>query len=291
MTTQETDGHGPEAPGGRPGTSGPGIFQHCSADQFGINSQPSFSRILGQVLQSMMRVAQEYIKFPQTTEEIQSYKEAFYNIAGMPNVLGIIDCTHAALIPPARSERAYRNRKLYQSINVQIVVGPYLNIIDVVPNYPGSCHDAFILRNTELYARFQHGVYGDSCLLGDNGYRLSRWLLTPYLNPRTREEERFNRAHKRTRAMIEYTFGLLKSRCRCLDITGGALKYKPQTVCKIIIACCMLHNIAQNNNIPAEFAQDLREEIGATVETQEVKQDSQAVRQHITAHSLQISCV
>ncbi|KAJ1191781.1 hypothetical protein NDU88_001096 [Pleurodeles waltl] len=82
------------------------------------------------------------------------------------------------------------------------------------------------------------------------GYpNLSR-LLTPVRNPRTRAEERYNDAHGRTRRVIERTFGLLKARFRCLHMTGGSLYYSPKKVCQIIVACCMLHNLALQRQVP-----------------------------------------
>ncbi|KAM9308257.1 putative nuclease HARBI1 [Gastrophryne carolinensis] len=36
------------------------------------------------------------------------------------------------------------------------------------------------------------------------------------------------RAHRKTRAVVERMFGLLKTRFRCLDHTGGALQYDPK---------------------------------------------------------------
>ncbi|XP_056375375.1 putative nuclease HARBI1 [Hyla sarda] len=231
----------------------------------------------------MLNVAKDYIKFPASMEEIQAIKEQFYNIAGFPNVLGAIDCTHVALVPPADSEHVYRNRKMYRSINVQVLVGPNLQILDIVPNYPGSCHDSFILQGTELFRRFQRGDYGDSLILGDNGYRLSSWLMTPYLNPRTPAEQRYNLAHKNTRSIVERTFGILKSRFRCLDVSGGALLYKPKIVCQIIIACAILHNIANKHNIETPLADDLRAEIQINLD-QNIPADNagQLLRQHIT---------
>ena len=35
-----------------------------------------------------------------------------------------------------------------------------------------------------------------------------------------------------------------------LDHTGGYLCYKPGKVCKVMVTCCVLHNICQGNNIP-----------------------------------------
>ncbi|KAJ1097843.1 hypothetical protein NDU88_002959 [Pleurodeles waltl] len=89
---------------------------------------------------------------------------------------------------------------------------------------------------------------------GDSGYPNLSWLLTPARNPRTRAEERYNEAHGQTRRVIERTFGLLKARFRCLHITGGSLFYSPKKVCQIIVACCMLHNLALRQQVP--FLQD-----------------------------------
>ncbi|KAJ1121649.1 hypothetical protein NDU88_000169 [Pleurodeles waltl] len=50
--------------------------------------------------------------------------------------------------------------------------------------------------------------------------------------------------------MIERTFGLLKARFRCLHMTGGSLFYSPKKVCQIIVACCMLHNLALRRQMP-----------------------------------------
>ncbi|KAJ1197172.1 hypothetical protein NDU88_001034 [Pleurodeles waltl] len=50
--------------------------------------------------------------------------------------------------------------------------------------------------------------------------------------------------------MIERTFSLLKARFRCLHLTGGSLYYSPKKVCQIIMACCMLHNLALQRRVP-----------------------------------------
>ncbi|KAJ1205748.1 hypothetical protein NDU88_001175 [Pleurodeles waltl] len=132
--------------------------------------------------------------------------------------------------------------------------------------FPGSVHDAYILRNSripDMMGQLQrHRVW----LLGDSGYPNLSWLLTPVRNPRTRAEERYNDAHGRTRSVIERTFGLLKARFRCLLMTGGSLFYSPKKVCDIIIACSMLHNLALRRQVPFLQADDPDDGVVAAVE-------------------------
>ncbi|WAR13102.1 HARB1-like protein, partial [Mya arenaria] len=49
-------------------------------------------------------------------------------------------------------------------------------------------------------------------LLGDSGYPLKRFLMTPYLHPGSPAEERFNKAQKGAELVVERSFGVLKSR-------------------------------------------------------------------------------
>ncbi|KAJ1210917.1 hypothetical protein NDU88_006279 [Pleurodeles waltl] len=140
---------------------------------------------------------------------------------------------------------------------------------DVNAMFPGSVHDAYILRNSsipDMMGQLQrHCVW----LLGDSGYPNLSWLLTPVRNPRTRAEERYNEAHGRTRRVIERTFGLLKARFRCLHMTGGSLFYSPKKVCDIIIACSMLHNLALRRQVPFLQEDDPNDGVVAAVESVE----------------------
>lgn len=55
---------------------------------------------------------------------------------------------------------------------------------------------------------------------------------------------------KWTRVLIEQTFGLLKSRFRCLHKSGVSLQYIPQKCANIIVACLLLHNYCVKRRIP-----------------------------------------
>ncbi|KAJ1200599.1 hypothetical protein NDU88_004422 [Pleurodeles waltl] len=108
---------------------------------------------------------------------------------------------------------------------------------------------------------------------GDSGYPNLSWLLTPVRNLRTRAEDHYNEAHGRTRRVIERTFGLLKARFRCLQMTGGSLYYSPKKVCQIIVACCMLHNLALRRQVP--FLQEDGPEGGLVAAVEPVDSEEQ----------------
>jgi DDE superfamily endonuclease len=85
--------------------------------------------------------------------------------------------------------------------------------------------------------------------LGDSGYPAEPWLLTPLATPTTPSETAYNAAHVRTRNVIERCFGVMKSRFRCLDQSGGTLLYTPERACRIVTAVCVLHNFCITRNI------------------------------------------
>ncbi|KAJ1115758.1 hypothetical protein NDU88_003980 [Pleurodeles waltl] len=166
-----------------------------------------FSKLLSRVLSALMKYMRSYIIFPEVGE-LATVKGDFYALGHIPNIIGAIDGTHVALVPPKDSEQVYRNRKSYHSMNVQVVCLADQYISHVNAKFPGSVHDAYVMRNSSIpYVMEQlqrHCVW----LIGDSGYPNLSWLLTPVRNPRTRAEERYNEAHGRSRRIIERTFGV-----------------------------------------------------------------------------------
>ncbi|XP_030058307.1 putative nuclease HARBI1 [Microcaecilia unicolor] len=229
-----------------------GTFQHVLGGNSGVD-QSTVSRHLTQVLRALKKCVRKHIAFPMGVEEHRKIKTGFFKIAGMPNVLGAIDCTHVAFTPPSDQEMQYRNRKMGYSLNVQAVCDANLKILDVVTRYPGSCHDSYILSNSALGRKFAEGRIAQGWLLGDAGYGSKTWLLTPITIPRSDAEKRYNESHISTRCTIERTFGVLKSRFRCLHISGGSLQYSPEKVADIVLVCCMLHNIALRHKLDIDI--------------------------------------
>ncbi|KAI7789435.1 putative nuclease HARBI1-like [Triplophysa rosa] len=102
---------------------------------------------------------------------------AFFAIAGFPNVIGAIDCTHT--LPSRPPPRWYVTM---------------CHITNVEAKWPGSVHDSRIFRETRLCTFFEPVFY----------------------DPNPGSQTCYNSALARTRACIDMTFGQLKGRFQCL---------------------------------------------------------------------------
>jgi hypothetical protein len=67
---------------------------------------------------------------------------------------------------------------------LQTVSEADLKIQDIVTLWPRSAHDAHILRNSVLCASMSMGNFGKGVLVGDSGYPIKPYLITPLLNVR-----------------------------------------------------------------------------------------------------------
>lgn len=144
-----------------------GTFQREIGDRSGI-SQPTFSRTMPAVLAAMKSFFRRYIQFPYDDGQQSVIKREFYEIAGFPNVVGVIDCTHVRLKAPSMNDYAFINRKNYHSINVQIICDAKLSILNMVARWPGGTHDSFILQNSSVGTKLREGaLQGRSHLLGE----------------------------------------------------------------------------------------------------------------------------
>jgi hypothetical protein len=87
-----------------------------------------------------------------------------------------------------------------------------LQILDIVARWPGSTHDARIFAESALCARMERGELPGS-LIGDSGYPLKRYLMTPVLQTRNPQERGYNDAHTRTRVKVIASFAVLMMYC------------------------------------------------------------------------------
>ena len=66
----------------------------------------------------------------------------------MPGIVGILDGTHIAIVNCPEGETDYINRKGYASVQLQLIMDDSLLINDAYVGWPGSTHDARVLRNS-----------------------------------------------------------------------------------------------------------------------------------------------
>ncbi|KAF0748506.1 putative nuclease HARBI1 isoform X1 [Aphis craccivora] len=250
---------------------GTGSYQSpVGNSRFTSVSQPTVSRCVNDIVSALnhSEIFNKWIKFPSNMQELIEVRNCFYRKTKFPGVIGCIDCTHVAIIPPPANlnlnenpypEHIYVNRKGYHSINVQLICDANLKVLNVNALFPGSTHDTHIWNNSNVlpFLKELHAHnYNDFYLLGDSGYPLRQWLITPITNPNNEAEEYFNTAQMACRSIIERCNGVLKQRFRCL-IKDRTLHYKPEKSSAIINACVVLHNICVSFKVP-----EINEEIG-----------------------------
>ncbi|KAJ8915451.1 hypothetical protein NQ315_003214 [Exocentrus adspersus] len=162
------------------------------ADFVGV-SVASASRIIKSVSSTIAALRPEIIQMPQTREELEFTVHKFYEIARFPRCCGAIDCTHVRIISPGGNDgEIYRNRKGYFSLNVQTVADASLKIRNIVAWWPGSCHDQTIFNNSRLKFNFENGGYTLFLLIGDSGYAVQPYLLTPLQTTNTEPERLYS---------------------------------------------------------------------------------------------------
>ncbi|KAJ8305567.1 hypothetical protein KUTeg_016163 [Tegillarca granosa] len=145
--------------------------------------------------------------------------------------------------------------RFYASGNFLQVIGDTMGkFTNISAQWPGSSHDSHIFRSSQARTYMeQHGGFDRGIILGDAGYPCKPFLMTPYRCADTPQKQLFNNRHCKTRCMIERAFGVWKRRFHVLH---SEIRMKPTKVCKIIIACAVLHNIAIELKEPLIDADD-----------------------------------
>jgi len=187
-----------------------GSFLLCVADFTGV-SESLACRYVHQVCRAIERQRPDFISFPPNEIDRNRVVNGFYSHSRFPRVIGAVDCTHIKIQSPGRhnilillksymfcfiqtwfvviciggdNAEVFKNRKGWFSINTQCICNPWLKIMDIVARWPGSSHDQIIFDNSNIKHKFETGVI-KGYLLGDGGYEVKPYLMTPLLNPTT----------------------------------------------------------------------------------------------------------
>ncbi|XP_034839902.2 putative nuclease HARBI1 isoform X2 [Maniola hyperantus] len=241
---------------------GDGSYQRGTGqDHVMTVAQTTVSKYLTQVTQAIVTVLMpKWITFPGTESARQNVARGFLVKHGFPDILGAIDCTHVDIFPPPFPTGVqYKNRKGRSTINVQLVVDVDCRIININARYPGRVHDQFIFNNSKVkqeMKRLYDSRIGQYYLLGDSGYALEPWMMTPDLEAvPSSSAEKYTNWHCQVRNCVERTNGYLKGTFRSLGI-DRVLHYSPEKASQLIYACATLYNIMVHYRIPMEQLTD-----------------------------------
>ncbi|KAF6214321.1 hypothetical protein GE061_009061 [Apolygus lucorum] len=227
------------------------------ADRFNITISSLF-RVNIRLIHFISGLAEEVIRWPSRQE--QTTIEASFRRKGFPGVVGAIDGTHVRIDKPAVDPDSYCNRKKYFSVQMQAVCDHQGKIRSVFIGFPGSVHDARVFTRSDFGVNIA-AMCGNYIVLGDSAYPCLRNLITPFkdFGRLTRSHKRFNKTLSSCRSVIEHCFGMLKQRFR--QLYHCKLR-SMENIAHFIRACCVLHNLAVDDNPELTFADPDISEVG-----------------------------
>ncbi|XP_027011351.2 protein ANTAGONIST OF LIKE HETEROCHROMATIN PROTEIN 1 [Tachysurus fulvidraco] len=223
-----------------------------------------------------------HIRFPDA-DKLLEMSTFFNNRWRVPQCVGAIDGTHIPIIAPEDRPQDYYNRKGWHSVVLQAVVDGKGLLWDVCVGYPGSVHDARVLRQSHLWEVLSDGeLLGQTkvtisgydlgyYLIGDPAIPMQKWLMKPFSDTGrlTPEQHTYNYRLSSAWSVVEMSFGRLKGRWRCL-LKRNDCKVE---LCKTMaVTCCVLHNICE------EHGDNFTEE--HTNRTENIQPPVQAVPEH-----------
>ncbi|KAM7300826.1 hypothetical protein ISCGN_016411 [Ixodes scapularis] len=202
-------------------------------------------------VQSPLGIRRGSIGFSQTTGKREDVERGFQRLGRIAGVIGCVDGTMIAIVGPSQNDptvtkAAYWCRKQFYALNAMEVCNADCRVMSIEPRYPGSVYNSFAWRYSWLRSNFEQGRLIDDgrLLLGDSGYALEPWLITPVpgFHATSTACGRFNKAHSSIRSIVERCIGLLKSRFQYLQ-RHRTLYYHPTTATVIISSCAVHHNM------------------------------------------------
>lgn len=214
-------------------------------DRFGIG-RGTCCQVVTRVSSWLVKISPQFIFWPSKDEQ-NDIKYTFKEVYKMPDVLGIIDCSHIKINRPKTSPRDYFCYKKHYSIKLQAICDSQLMFRDLYVGEPGSLHDVRVFRRSPFFAavmRSYKSFFPDNAyMLGDTAYQPTAWVVVPYKNVENISQRKiqFNKLMSSPRVKIEHSFGMVKNRFRRILHFTEIRRFKLMN--EIVISACVLHNI------------------------------------------------
>lgn len=225
-------------------------------DSFGLNHS-TVSQVTWRFVEALEESGLHHLRWPSTEPEITEIKSKFEKIRGLPNCCGTIDTTHILMSVAAGEPGSdmWIDCEKKHSMILQAIVDPEMRFRDIVTGWPGKMNDSSVLQSSSFFKLCEKGkrLSGKKLVLsegselaeyiiGDSGFPLLPWLFTPYQGKELSESKvEFNRRLFATRMVAQRALARLKEMWKIIQ--GVMWRPDKNRLPRIILVCCLLHNI------------------------------------------------
>lgn len=216
------------------------------------------SQVTWRFVESMEKRGLHHLRWPSSDEEKTKIKTKFEKIRGFPNCCGAIDTTHITMCLPLAdpANKVWFDHEKNHIMLLHAIVDPDMRLRDIVTGWPGKLSDSLVLKTSNFFKVCEkgNGLNGKPVFLsegseireyivGDSGFPLLPWLVTPYKGKGLSEiQTDFNKRHFATRLVARRALARLKEMWRIIH--GTMWRPDKHRLPRIILVCCLLHNIA-----------------------------------------------
>ncbi|XP_020571718.1 protein ALP1-like [Phalaenopsis equestris] len=222
---------------------------------FGLNHS-TVAQVTWRFIETMEERGIQHLQWPNSEQEIKSIKYKFERVRGLPNCCGAIDTTHIMMCLPSAdsSNKVWLDPEKNHSMLLQAVVDPEMRFRDIVTGWPGSMNEFAILHDSGFFKLCEKGLRLNGktelkegseireYIIGDSAFPLLHWLLTPYQGKELcASMVEFNKRHSATRIVAQRALARFKDMWRIIQ--GEMWRPDKHKLPRIILVCCILHNI------------------------------------------------
>ena len=237
------------------------ITMWACASKFGISKSILSLRFEQLVNIIVEQLGPAFLRWPSVKRQ-KYISYVFWLRRGIP---GVVSCADGSHIPfnllDKDAATDFYCRKGFYSIILQAAVDHVPLFTDVYVGWPGSVNDGRVWRNSPLKRKFEEFYNNPQAfpefsltnhhLLGDAAYKIDKYMLPPFKNTfiLRHSHRRYNKRQSGTRMAVERAFGQAKGKWQTLKW----LNYRTmQLNCKVITACCILHNYVKLGGAPLD---------------------------------------
>ena len=217
------------------------------AAQFGVRAATVYT-CTSKVIEVLTSYGGDYVKWP-SSEDLPTFEKEFQTIAHFPGVLGVLGGCRVNFKAVKSIQADYLNDDQH-CVHLLAICDANKKFLYVDAGFPGAAPDSQVFESTSFFSALRE----EPChyfpspnfhVIGDDVYQMDKHVLVPYDDAGTLlpQNGRFNTKLRKTRVRIEQTFALLKARFQRLRFVCA----KVDRIKKLIVACCVLHNIVMND--------------------------------------------